>query len=142
MSGIIPRPVRCQVVSGHYGILSIMKKIHLSFDFKDRHYDAAIRVRQRTRGREFTITALDWGLERLLYGNQVIQEIDGALQANVLAENKDQTELKLIIAARLSQYLKIPCFTGDQCVMTGHVEEGWEDLHPIPRHEHDTQGNL
>ena len=117
-----------------------MKKIHLSFDFKDRHYDAAIRVRQRTRGREFTITALDWGLERLLYGNQVIQEIDGALQANVLAEKKEQTELKLIIAAQLSQHLKIPCFTGNQCVMTGHVEEGWEDLHPIPRHEHNTYG--
>ena len=117
-----------------------MKKIHLSFDFKDRHYDAAIRVRQRTRRREFTITVLDWRLERLLYGNQVIQEVDGALQANVLAENREQTELKVIIAAQLSQYLKIPCFTGDQCLMTGHVEEGWEDLHPIPRHEYYTHG--
>jgi len=117
-----------------------MKKIHLSFDFKGRHYDAAIRVRQRVRGREFTITVLDWGLERLLYGNQVIQEIDGALQANVFAEKKEQTELKLIIAARLSQYLKTPCFTGDHCLMTGHVEEGWEDLHPIPRHQHDADG--
>lgn len=113
-----------------------MKKIHLSFDYKDRHYDAAIRVRQRPQGREFRITTLDWSLERLLYGNQVIQEVDGALQANVCAEKKDQTELKLIIAARLSQYLKIPCFTGDQCLVTGHVEEGWEDLHPVPRHEH------
>jgi hypothetical protein len=120
-----------------------MKKIHLSFDYKDRHYDAAIRVRQRTQGREFTITALDWSLERLLYGNQVIQEVNGALQANVCAEKKDQTELKLIIAARLSQYLKTPCFTGDQCLMTGHVEEGWEDLHPIPRHEyHAHSGNV
>jgi hypothetical protein len=115
-----------------------MKKIHLSFDFKGRHYDAAIRVRQRAQGREFTITALDWSLERLLYGNQVIQEVDGALQANVIPEKREQTELKLIIAARLSQYLKIPCFTGDQCLMTGHVEEGWEDLHPIPKHEHDS----
>jgi hypothetical protein len=117
-----------------------MKKFHLSFVFKDFHYDAAIRVRQRARGREFAITALDWRLERLLYGNQAIQEVDGALQANVLPEKWEQTELKLIIAAQLSQYLKIPCFTGDQCLMTSHVEEGWEDLHPIPRHEHNTHG--
>ena len=118
-----------------------MKKIHFSFDYRDRHYDAAIRVRQKARGREFAITALDWRLERLLYGNQVIQEVDGALQANVLAEKREQTELKLVIAAQLSQYLKIPCFTGDQCVMTGHVEEGWEDLHPIPRHENTTSNH-
>ncbi len=85
-----------------------MKKFHLSFDFKGRHYDAAIRVRQRAWGREFTITALNWSLERLLYGNQVIQEVNGALQANVCKEKKDQTKLKLIIAARLSQYLKTP----------------------------------
>jgi hypothetical protein len=117
-----------------------MKKIHLSFEFKDRHYDAAIRVRQGAQGREFTITALDWDLERLLYGNQVIQEVDGALQANVLPENKDQIELKLIIAARLSEYLKIPCFTGDHCLMTGHVEKDWEDLHPISRHQHYANG--
>jgi hypothetical protein len=116
-----------------------MNKFDLSFDFKDRHYDAAIRVRQKAAGREFAITALDWNLERLLYGNHIIREVDGTLQANVLVGNKEQTELKLIIASRLSEYLKIRCFVGEQCLMANPHEESWEELHPIPRHEHDRQ---
>jgi hypothetical protein len=117
-----------------------MKKIDLSFDFKGQHYDAAIRIRQKAAGREFAITALDWGLERLLYGNHIIREVDSTLQANVLAEKKEQTELKLIIASRLSEYLKIACFVGDQCLVAATREEGWEDLHPISRHDHQHTG--
>jgi hypothetical protein len=116
-----------------------MKKFDLSFDFKAHHYDAAIRVQQRDVGREFAITVLDWNLERLLYDNHIIREADGMLQANVLPGKKDQTELKLIIASRLSEYLKIPCFVGEQCLMVNPHEESWEELHPISRHEHDPQ---
>jgi hypothetical protein len=111
-----------------------MKKIDIEFNFRGRRYDAAIRIWQKAGGREFHITALDWDLERLLYGNEVIKEVDGSLQANIQLENKDQTELKLIIAAALSSYLKVPCFAGDVCVGTSPMEEGWEELHPIPRH--------
>jgi hypothetical protein len=116
-----------------------MNKFDLSFDFKGHHYDAAIRVQQKAAGREFAITALDCNLERLLYDNHFIGEVDGILQANVLPGKKEQTELKLIIASRLSEYLKIPCFVGEQCLMVNPHEETWEELHPIPRHEHDRQ---
>ncbi|HTI10537.1 MAG TPA: hypothetical protein VL832_18340 [Puia sp.] len=111
-----------------------MKKIDIEFDFRGRHYDAIIRIRQKPGGREFFITILDWELERLLYGNQVIKEADGSLQANVLLENKDQTELKLTIAGQLSKHMKMRCFTGDVCVSPLPGEEGWEEWHPIPRH--------
>lgn len=112
-----------------------MKKFDLSFDFKGRRYSAAIRIRQQSGAREFVITALDWQLERLLYGNHIIREVEGTLQADVLAENKEQTELKLIIAGRLSEYLHMPCFVGNQCLLEGRCEESWEELHPILRHE-------
>lgn len=113
-----------------------MKNIEISFEFWGRHYDAVIRVRERNGIREFNIMVPDRDLERLLYGNQVIRQIDGNLQADILADQKEQTELKLIIASRLSDFLKIPCFVGDSCLIGGASEEGWEDLHPIPRHEH------
>jgi hypothetical protein len=113
-----------------------MKNIEISFEFRGRPYDAVIRVRERIGIREFNIIILDRDLERLLYGNQVIRQIDGNLQADILADRKEQTELKLIIASRLSDFLKIPCFIGDSCLAGGAREEGWEDLHPIPRHEH------
>ncbi len=113
-----------------------MKKIDIEFEYKGHQYDAAIRIKNKAEGKkEYRITVLDWELERLLYGNQIIQEADGALQANVLLEKKEQTELKLIIAGRLSSYLKIPCFAGDLCIVPSPQEEGWEEWHPISRHK-------
>jgi hypothetical protein len=93
-----------------------MKKIDIRFSFNGQQYDAIIRVFEKAAGREFYITVLDWELERLLYGNQMIEEVDGIMNANVLPEKKEQTKLKLTIASNLSNYLKIPCFTGDACV--------------------------
>lgn len=111
-----------------------MKKIFIEFDFKDHHYNALIRVKQKSKEREFDVTILDWELERLLYGNHLIREVDGSIQANLRLEKKEQTELKLIIASKLGEFLQMPCFAGDQCVMRKPTQEGWENLHPIPRH--------
>lgn len=119
-----------------------MKKIDIEFVFKGRHYDAAIRIAQKAGGREFHITVLDWHLERLLYGSEVIKEVEGSLQANAQLENKDQTELKLTIAAALGNYLKLPCFAGNVCVGTGQAGNSWEDLHPIPRHKRQARGEF
>jgi hypothetical protein len=117
----------------------IMKKtplIHLEFDFKGRHCFAIVRVYDKPGGKEFAITVLDWTLERLLYGNHLINEVNGALEANIVHENKEQTELSLIIASHLAAHLKMSCFVEGQCVCETPADEGWEDLHPIPRHEH------
>jgi hypothetical protein len=100
--------------------LSFMKKIDISFDFRGRPYEAVIRVCEKGGVKEFDTTVLDWELERLLYGNQVIREVDGTLQANILVDKKEQTELKLSIASRLSEYLKVPCFVGDSCLVGAH----------------------
>ncbi|HTI90186.1 MAG TPA: hypothetical protein VL727_06325 [Puia sp.] len=112
-----------------------MKKIKILFEYNGLHYEAVIRVRKNPGAREFHITVLNWELERLLYSNQVIKEVDGVLQANIRAEKVEQTKLKLIIASKLSAYLKMPCFVGE-CLLSNVDEKGWEDLHPIPRHEH------
>jgi hypothetical protein len=87
------------------------------------------------RGREFLITVLDWNLERLLYGSHVIREADGVLTVNALPENREQTELKLTIAARLAEQLKLACFVGDECLSTTPGERTWEYFHPLPGHE-------
>ncbi|MHA4808617.1 hypothetical protein ACX0G9_10955 [Flavitalea flava] len=111
-----------------------MKKVFIDFDYKEHSYNAVIRYKQKTGDREFDITVLDWELERLLYDNHLIREIGGSIQADLQLENKEQTELKLIIAAKLSNHLKIPCFAGDHRVIIGSPVERWESLHPISRH--------
>jgi hypothetical protein len=112
-----------------------MEKFHLSFDFKGRPRRATILMEQKSDGREFAITELNEELSRLLSGNNIINEIDGTLEADVLPEKKEQTELKLIIASRLAEYLKMPCFVGDECLMANPHVENWQELHPLLRRD-------
>jgi hypothetical protein len=111
-----------------------MKKIEIQFNYKGHSYDAVIRIEKKTGGAEYHITVLDWKLERLLYGNHIIKESEGVLQANVSFEKKEQTELKLSIAGKLSSYLRMPCFSGDLCIGPAPIQESWEGWHPVPRH--------
>jgi hypothetical protein len=112
-----------------------MEKFHLSFEFKDRSYQAVILMQENSGGREFAISGLDKELARLLSGNNMIREIDGTLEADVLAEKKEQTELKLIIASRLAEYLKLPCFVGNVCLVPNAHVENCQELHPLLRHD-------
>ena len=93
-----------------------MKKIDIEFEFRGRQYDAAVRIWEMNKGREFQVTIMDWELERVLYGNQNMKEVDGVIQADVNPKDKDQAELKLSIAAALGKHLKTPCFAGDICL--------------------------
>jgi hypothetical protein len=112
-----------------------MEKFRLSFDFKGRACQATILTDEKSAGREFTITELDEELERILSGNHIVREINGALEADVLPAKKEQTELKLIIASRLSEYLSIPCFVGNECLTPRAHAENWQELHPLFRHD-------
>jgi hypothetical protein len=119
-----------------------MEKFHLSFDFRGRFYQAVILMQEKLGGREFAITELNEELARLLSGNNMIREIDGTLEADVRAEKKDQTELKLIIASKLGEYLKMPCFVGDECLMPNPHVENWQELHPILRRDPYQDGSV
>jgi hypothetical protein len=112
-----------------------MENFTISFDFKDRPCQALILTQQKSGGREFAITGLEDDLERLLEENHIIRETGGKLEADILAEKKEQTELKLIIASRLSEYLKMACFVGNECLIPHAHVENWRELHPLLRHD-------
>jgi hypothetical protein len=112
-----------------------MEKFTLSFEYNGQSYTAAIEVRETRGGRAFVLTPLDKELATLLSGNPFIREINGTLEADVLAEHVEQTQLKLVIASRLSEYLNMPCFAGNVCLMAHAHVENWEELHPLLRHE-------
>lgn len=112
-----------------------MKKITLSFEYNGRPCSAVIQVREVHGGRAFVVTPRDEDLNKLLAGNAVIREAGGQLEADVLAEQVEQTRLKLVIASGLSEYLKLPCFAGDGCLTARAHMENWEELHPLLRHE-------
>ncbi len=99
-------------------------------------------MQERSGGREFAITGLNEELSRLLSGNNMIREIDGTLEADAQPEKKDQTELKLIIASKLAEYLKMPCFVGDECLMPNPHVENWQELHPLLRRDPYQDGSI
>jgi hypothetical protein len=112
-----------------------MEKFTLSFEYDGQPYTVAIGVREMPEGRFFVLTPLDKRLAKLLSGNPFIREVNGTLEADVLAEHVEQTQLKLVIASRLSEYLNMPCFAGNVCLMAHAHVENWEELHPLLRHE-------
>jgi len=112
-----------------------MEKFTLSFEYNGRPYTATIEVQEIPEGQAFAITVLDDELATLLSGNAIIREIAGELQADVLAQQVEQTRLKLAIACRLSEHLKVPCFAGSGCLVPDAHVENWEELHPLHRHE-------
>jgi|SRR5579863_10291794 len=111
-----------------------MEKFRLSFDFKGRPCQATILTQIKSEGREFAIKELDEELGHILSDNHIIREINGTLEADVLPGKREQTELKLIIASRLSEYLNMPCFVGNECLTPRAHAENWQELHPLFRH--------
>ena len=112
-----------------------MKKISISFYFKGALYSSMIRVKEMENRKEYHVTILDWELERLLYGNHIIEEVNNSFNVEISSENPRQTELKLRITSELSRQLKIPCFIEKKTKVTSNnFSESWEQLHPLPRH--------
>jgi hypothetical protein len=111
-----------------------MGKFTLSFEYDGQPYTAAIGVRETPEGRAFLLTPLNKEQAKLLSSNPFIREINGILEADVLPEQGEQTRLKLVIASRLSEYLNMPCFAGNVCLMAHAHVENWEELHPLLRH--------
>jgi hypothetical protein len=56
---------------------------------------------------EYRITVMNGELEKLLFGNNVIREINGSLHLEI-SDNEPQGRLKMEIAKSLVKVLKIP----------------------------------
>jgi hypothetical protein len=112
-----------------------MENFTLTFEYNGRSYSAAVGVQGTPEGKVFVVTPLDEELNRILSGNAIIREMDGKMETDVLPEKVEQTRLKLVIASRLSEYLNVPCFAGDVCLMTQAHVDNWEEFHPLLRHE-------
>ena len=83
------------------------KIITINFAFLDDIYYFLARYKINNELKEYYITVMDGDLEKLLYGNHVIQEQNGYLQIEIL-ENSEQEKLKITIAEALSNFLKMP----------------------------------
>jgi hypothetical protein len=78
----------------------------LGFEFKGKEYHSLIRVKEREQKTEYHITVMNGDLERLLYGNHIVSEENGDLNADNLPDTNDQWKLKKQIVEALSKHLQ------------------------------------
>ena len=79
----------------------------VGFWFCERLYHSLVMVKKRSDCTIYQITVMNGDLEKLLYGNHRIYEMNGCLNVEA-CENEDQQILKLNIAEALSKLLRIP----------------------------------
>ena len=81
--------------------------ISLGFQFKGKEYYSLIRVKERNQRTEYHITVMNGELERLLYGNHIINQVNGSLDFHDLREDTEQCRLKKQIAEALDRHLHV-----------------------------------
>ena len=87
------------------------KFLVIPFDFCHATYYSLIMCKSKTDCTEYRITVMNGDLEKLLFGSNVIKEINGSLHLDI-PNNEPQGRLKMEIAKSLEKILNIPlqCF--------------------------------
>jgi len=79
----------------------------VGFEYCEKLYIALVREKKNNLHNEYHITIMNGELEKILYGNHIIKEINGCLQLET-SENVQQESLKQIIATELGKLLRLP----------------------------------
>lgn len=85
--------------------MSDFEFLSVQFEFEGGTYYSLIRRKKKVSGIEYHITVMNGKLEKLLYGNHIIKQVNGVLQADVSTDDKKLMQLKQIITNALQKYL-------------------------------------
>jgi hypothetical protein len=77
----------------------------IGFEFEGNHYDSLIRKKQKDNTTEYYVTIMNGELEKLLFGNHIIAEVDGVLQIDNAIPDPKKAALKLAITRALYKFL-------------------------------------
>lgn len=92
------------------------KLLNIGFEYKGCIHYSLIRVKEKENCTEYQVTVMDGNLEKLLYGNHIIKEVNGQLEID-LPDDNEKRELKTTIAQSLNTYLQEhPNLSSDQYV--------------------------
>jgi hypothetical protein len=82
--------------------------LSVSFQFEGTEQHSLIRKKRKADHNEYYITVMNGKLEKLLFGNHILKEINGVLQIDHIIPSDEQSKLKLAIANELKKYLASP----------------------------------
>ena len=78
--------------------------ISLGFDFKEEFHYVLITVKEIKERIQYRITVMNGELEQLLYGCNIVHEVNGELELDDCNGNKEKWLLKKQIIEALSRY--------------------------------------
>jgi hypothetical protein len=79
--------------------------LSVQFEYAGEKFYSLIRKKKKINCIEYHITVMNGELEKLLYGNHIIKQVNGILQAESLSPDKKIAELKQCITKALQKYL-------------------------------------
>jgi hypothetical protein len=85
--------------------MSNFEFLSVQFEYEGEKFYSLVRRKKKINCIEYHITVMNGELEKLLYGNHIIKEINGILQAECLSINKKVAALKQCITKALQKYL-------------------------------------
>lgn len=80
----------------------------VSFQFEGTEHHALIRKKRKADHIAYYITIMNGKLEKLLFGNHIVKEVNGVLQIDQIIPSDKQLQLKLAVAKALKQHLASP----------------------------------
>ena len=85
--------------------MSDFEFLSVCFQFEETEHYSLIRKKNKPGHIEFCITIMNGKLEKLLYGNHIIKQVDGRLQIDDIIPSDKQSQLKLAVAKALKKLL-------------------------------------
>lgn len=82
--------------------------LSVSFEFEGTEYNSLIRKKRKSDHNEYYITIMNGKLEKLLFGNHILKEVNGVLEIDHIIPSDKQSQLKLAIAKALKNHLASP----------------------------------
>jgi hypothetical protein len=85
--------------------MSDFEFLSVQFEFDGGTYFSLIRKKKKINSIEYHITVMNGELEKLLFGNHIITQVNGVLQAKFNTEDKTVIRLNQAITKALEKYL-------------------------------------
>lgn len=85
--------------------MSNFEFLSVEFEFEGGKYSTLIRKKKKMSGIEYHVTIMNGKLEKLLYGNHIIKQVNGKLSDDCVSADKKLVQLKQVITRALQNYL-------------------------------------
>src|SRR5687767_9837606 len=79
--------------------------LSVQFEYEGENFYSLVRRKKKINCIEYHITVMNGELEKLVYGNHIIKQVNGTLQTECLSPDKKITDLKQCITIALQKYL-------------------------------------